>query len=318
MKILFIGLGSIGQRHLRNLMQIGFFEFYALRKRNHPLPEEFSCIDIKVINEINEIAEIKPNLCIIAAPPSFQQEVLPVVVNNGINFFIEKPIGVDITSLEKLTPIINQKNIISMVGFNLRFHPLFFKLKDIINSGILGNIVSIRAIVGQYLPDWHPLEDYTKGYSANKHLGGGAVLDLIHELDFVYGLMGPVKEVKAFTAQNSNLKIDVEDVAEIILRFKSGVLGSVHMDYVHRNGIREGLIIGDMGSVSYDLIKSEIIFTDKDGKIEKICYDFTRNDMYINELKKLLECIEKKQNPENNYESGIEVLKYASTALYNN
>lgn len=317
MKILFVGLGSIGQRHLRNLLQLGDFEYYALRKRNLPLPEEFNHVNINTLNDISEIALINPDLCVIAAPPTFQQELLPTIVNNGSNFFIEKPIGKNLALLKKLIPVINQKDIISMVGFNLRFHPVFVKLKEIIDAGTLGNIVSIRAAVGQYLPDWHPTEDYTKGYSANKHLGGGVVLDLIHEIDFVYGLLGPIEQVKAFTAKNSHLMMDVEDVAEIIVKFNSGILGSIHLDYVHRNGIRDGQIIGDLGSLTYSLLKSEITITNKEGKEEKYSFDFIRNDMYLNEFKTLFNCIKEKKQPINNFESGVKVLSYALTAIDN-
>jgi predicted dehydrogenase len=315
MKILFIGLGSIGQRHLRNLLTLGNFEYYAYRRRNLVLPEEFQDVKITVINDLSELERIKPQLCILAAPPIVQQEVLPILVENSIDFFVEKPIGIDLMVLQNLLPIVKEKEIISMVGFNLRYHPIHKRLSQIIDQGLLGNISSIRSVVGQYLPDWHPQEDYRYGYSANKNLGGGAILDLIHEIDFVYSLFGTVNELKSFSSRTSHLEIDVEDVAEIIMKFATGILGSVHVDYVNRRGQRDGMILGDEASVKYDLLKSELTITYKNG-IEKIeRFDFVRNDMYRNELCDLLNAIGSRVELKNNFAEGLEVLSYATTAL---
>ena len=318
MKILFIGLGSIGQRHLRNLLTLGDFDYYAYRRRSLELPEEFKDVKITLLNELSNIINVKPNLCIIAAPPVVQQEVLPTIINNGIDFFIEKPIGNDINLLQELLPIVKEKKIISMVGYNLRYHPVHKRLVEIITQGTLGNISSIRSVVGQYLPDWHPHEDYRKGYSANKKLGGGAILDLIHEFDFVYSLFGNVNNIKAFTGKNSHLEIDVEDVAEVIMKFESGILGSVHVDYVNRRGQRDGMILGDEATVKYDLLKSEIIITKKEGTEIIESFDFVRNDMYRNEFIDLIDAIKTRTELKNNFEAGLQVLSYAISALNNN
>jgi predicted dehydrogenase len=315
MKILFIGLGSIGQRHLRNLLTLGTFEYYAYRRRNIELPEEFKDIKITLINDLSELEKIKPQLCIISAPPIVQQEVLPIIIKNGIDFFVEKPIGIDLKGLQDLLPIVKEKEIISMVGYNLRYHPIHKRLMQLIGQGVLGNICSIRSVVGQYLPDWHPHEDYRFGYSANKKLGGGAILDLIHEIDFVYSLFGKVNELKSFSAKTSHLEIDVEDVAEIIMKFASGVLGSVHVDYVNRRGQRDGMIVGDEASVKYDLLKSELTIIHKDSLEEVEKFDFARNDMYRNELSDLLNAVVSRVELINNFAEGLEVLGYATRAL---
>ena len=235
---------------------------------------------------------------------------MPTIINNGIDFFIEKPIGNDINLLQELLPIVKEKKIISMVGYNLRYHPVHKRLVEIITQGTLGNISSIRSVVGQYLPDWHPHEDYRKGYSANKKLGGGAILDLIHEFDFVYSLFGNVNNIKAFTGKNSHLEIDVEDVAEVIMKFESGILGSVHVDYVNRRGQRDGMILGDEATVKYDLLKSEIIITKKEGTEIIESFDFVRNDMYRNEFIDLIDAIKTRTELKNNFEAGLQVLSY--------
>jgi predicted dehydrogenase len=315
MKILFIGLGSIGQRHLRNLLTLGEFEYFAYRKRNYKLPQEFENVNISIINSLTDIPNLNLDFCIIAAPPIVQQEVLPIIISNGLDFFIEKPIGPDLGVLKKLIPVIIKKQIISMVGYNLRYHPIHNRLIEILKDGTLGNISAIRSVVGQYLPDWHPNEDYRNGYSANRKLGGGVILDLIHEIDFVYSLFGKVIDLKSFYAKTSHLEIDVEDIAEIIMKFDSGIIGSVHLDYINRNGQRNGTILGDEASLNYDLLKSEIIILHKNGIREVEVFEFVRNNMYLNELTDFLYAVHSRNELSNNFAAGLEVLSYAERAL---
>lgn len=314
MKVLFLGLGSIGQRHLRNLLQLGTFEIYAYRMRNYPLPEEFEGIHISNVPELGHLSLIKPDLCIIASPPSVQEHVLPYVIDAGCNFFIEKPIATKLDGLYGLLEKVEKQKLTTMVGYNLRYHPVHQKLSKLLADKAIGNITSVRASVGQYLPDWHPNEDYRLSYSANKDLGGGVILDLIHEIDFVCSLFGKVKDVKAMYAKNSGLQMNTEDTAEILIRFANGILGQVHLDYVQRKASRNGLIIGDEGTIHYDLLSNEVIVINQDGEKEKSYFEFQRNDMYMNEFKDLLQAITDKTELPNNFKAGLEILGTALKA----
>lgn len=318
-KVLFIGLGSIGQRHLRNLMALNLsLEYYAIRKRNLPLPEEFSKVKINYVKGWSEIPQLNIDICIIAAPPSFQQEVLPKVVDLGIDFFVEKPIGTDLSVLKSLSPKIVEKKLITMVGFNLRHHPIVLKVKNIINSGVLGRLTSFRAEVGQYLPDWHPKEDYRLGYSANRNLGGGVVLDLIHEIDLADYFFGPLTQVKAILGTNSGLQIDVEDSAEIICSSESGIIGSIHLDYVNRFGIRSGHITGTTGFLKYNLLDATYELKIVGGDITSGKVTFDRNDMYINQIEEFIAACKNRVEVDNNFKSRLQVLAYAMQALEGN
>lgn len=314
MKVLFIGLGSIGQRHLRNLLQLGTFEIYAYRVRSNPLPDEFEYINVNQVYDLGQLSMVKPDLCIIASPPTVQERVLPFVINAGCNFFIEKPIATMLDGLNNLLEKVEKQKLTTMVGYNLRYHPVYKKLTELLAGKIIGNIVSVRASVGQYLPDWHPSEDYRLGYSANQSLGGGVILDLIHEIDFVYSLFGEVVEVKAMISTKSSLEIDTENTSEILIKFRNGILGQIHLDYVQRKPMRNGIIIGDRGTVLYDLLENEVIVTNQDGVKEKYRYDFQRNDMYIKELKDFIQAIRTKTELPNNFKAGINVLKIALQA----
>lgn len=314
MKILFVGLGSIGQRHLSNLISLGYDKFYALRNRGNALPLEISSSGLIVLKDWEEVALVRPDFCILAAPPVVQQEYLPLIVAMGMDVFVEKPIGTNLNVLFEVLETVKEKKLVSMVGYNLRYHPLVARLKEILCNGYIGNQTSFRLEVGQYLPDWHPYEDYRAGYSAQNSLGGGVTLDLIHEIDLAYYLFGTITDVKSFTAKRSHLEIDVEDTSEIIVKLQNGVIGSIHLDYVNRIGMRKGTIIGDCGVLDYDLLKSE--YNLSIGKHEKVSgkIDFQRNDMYKNELIEFLQCVENRTEPKNNLESGLAVLEYALKA----
>ena len=309
MNIIFFGLGSIGKRHFRNLLLIPKqFNFFAYRVRKNPLPDDLQ--NIIIVDDLQDIKSLKIDLAIISSPPSVQENIINFVVKYSINFYVEKPIGVNYSNLHPLLKEVKQKKLISMVGFNLRAHPVHNEIKKIINQDLLGNIVSVRSMVGQYLPDWHPDEDYSRGYSANKTLGGGVLLDLTHELDFVYSLFGDFSAYKAFFGKLSSLNTDTEDIAEIIIEFKNNIFGSVRLDYIQTFPQREGQIIGENATLFYDLINSKIEIFNKNGlSFSKEFGDFDRNEMYLTQMKLMIESVENKTFVKNDFESGLKILK---------
>src|SRR5205085_9733157 len=116
----------------------------------------------------------------------------------------------------------------------------------------IGQVLSVRAEVGQYLPDWHPEDDYGASYAAQSRLGGGAVLTLSHELDYVRWIVGEVTDVRSITMHASSLGMDVEDVAEVLTRHSSGALASIHMDFLDRSYNRRSRWIGEEGTISWE------------------------------------------------------------------
>jgi predicted dehydrogenase len=190
-----------------------------------------------------------------------------------------------------------------MLGFNLRFHPCLQKIKDILDEGKIGRTISAKAEVGQYLPDWHPSEDYRKSYSAQKALGGGIILDAIHEIDYVRWFLGDVSEVFCYADKLSHLEIDTEDIAEILLRFKSKAIGNIHMDYVQRVYNRKCEIVGDEGTVTWNFSDNIVrLYTAKSKQWqlfpisnEQTGFDF--NQTYLQEMKCFIQCLTEKLSP---------------------
>ena len=316
MKILFVGLGSIGQRHLRNLQRFGTFDYVALRSTGRPLPDEFAQTRVTVVSTLEDAVAAQPDVAFLCAPAVVQQKVLePLVRETRCHFLIEKPIAPLMDGLKGCVRLLEEQHRKSVVRYSLRFHPVSAVVRDTLRQGTLGKVCSVRASVGQFLPDWHPNEDYRLGYSANQRLGGGVVLDLIHEIDLLYSWFGKPDLVKAVAGTVSTLEIDTEDTAAIVCRFQGGAIGCIQLDYVQRVPSRNGTIVGDAGTLSYDLLKNECRI-DKPGcePAHHTFPDFVRNEMYVAEVAHLLEAIGADRECSPSLREGVEVLDIALQA----
>jgi predicted dehydrogenase len=182
-----------------------------------------------------------------------------------------------------------------MVGYNLRFHPGLQRLKTLAAAGTIGNVVSARAEAGEYLPDWHAWEDYRGGYSARADQGGGPVLTFSHELDALCWLVGRPLRIVAMAAHASQLEISTEDVAETVLEFENGSLGSVHVDYVRRPPRRGIELVGEDGVLRWDYERNRVeVYTAEAAqwRMEEGDKSFERNQMYVDEMKHFVDCIQ--------------------------
>jgi len=233
-KFLIAGLGSIGRRHLRNLVALGQEDILLYRTHRSTLPED-ELAAYPVETDLAAALAHHPDAVIVANPTALHMEVALPAARAGCHLLLEKPIADRVDAQVELlrqTAVENQVRI--LVGFQFRFHPVLGKIKALLDSGNLGRVLSFRVHWGEYLPDWHPWEDYRQGYAARKELGGGVVNTLCHPLDYVRWLMGEVSSLSAHTGQVSGLELDVEDVAEIVLSLSNGAIGSIHLDYFQR------------------------------------------------------------------------------------
>ena len=233
MKILIAGFGSIGRRHFRNLAALGEDDIFFLRSGRSTLPDEE--IDrFPVETDLNPALELQPEAVIVANPTALHMDVAIPAAKAGCHLFLEKPISHSLDGLDDLENAVKQGGGQVLMGFQFRFHPGLQVIKDLLSNEDVGEPLSVRVHWGEYLPDWHPWEDFRKSYSARKDLGGGVVLTLCHPLDYLRWLLGEVQALWAFLGTKSALNLDVDDVAEIGLRFDNGVIGSIHLDYHQR------------------------------------------------------------------------------------
>ncbi len=308
-KILVVGAGSIGQRHIKNLKALGVDNLAVV----DPVIKNGKAQPFTVFAGLKEALKENWSAVFICSPSSTHLKIALEVAKRQIPMFIEKPISHTLAGLARLQNLAKSIKPI-MIGYNIDFHPQFKKIQAILKEKTLGKIWGVRAEFGYYLPDWRVNSDYSKSYSAKKELGGGILLDDIHEINSVYNLFGPVKKTFGLLEKQSDLKINTEDYVEIILWFENGMIGQIHMDYLQRDYSRHLKIIGEKGILIWDLKKAKIdLYSSVSRKwktIDKI-NDFDWNTTYLEEAREFLKCLKTKKNPQSDLNRGIETLKIA-------
>ncbi len=316
MRFLITGFGSIGRRHFRNLLALGEHDIILYRSQKSTLDTD----ELKgfiVETNYEKALSHKPDAVIISNPTALHLDVAIPAAIQGCHLFFEKPISDSEDRIPELKKALQIGKGKAVTGFQYRFHPGLQQVKDWIEGGVIGNVVSARAHWGEYLPGWHPWEDYRQSYSARKDLGGGVILTLCHPIDYFRWMFGEIQAVFGTYRTIPELKIDTEGVADIQLDF-DGVLGYVHLNYIQRPGKHVIEIIGDSGTITWD---------NKDG-IAK-CYsalndemlefippsDFERNTLFLAEMKNFIDTINEKAEPMCTLDDGLQIQKIIS-AIY--
>jgi predicted dehydrogenase len=314
MKFLIAGLGSIGQRHLRNLHALGQTDVLAYRQRNWPLPSD---LPVSSVGELSAALAAGPDAVIVATPTSQHLPIALAAARAGCALLIEKPLAHELEGIAELEALVAAKRLPVLVGYHLRFHPELRLVKRLLDEGRIGRPIAARIQCGEYLPGWHPAEDYRAGYSARRDLGGGAILTLSHELDYAGWLFGDVRRVAAFAGRRSALQIDVEDTAQITLEFRSGLTAQIHLDYVQRPPARTCHIVGEAGQILWDYFGSGVTLYEVGREAwETFPVDagLERNDLYLSELAHFLECLAGRAQPVVPLASGRRTLEVALAA----
>tara|TARA_B110000438_G_scaffold291389_1_gene328273 strand:- start:4024 stop:5007 length:984 start_codon:yes stop_codon:yes gene_type:complete len=312
LKVLVVGFGSIGHRHVNNLSQYPNMEIIICTKKKSVSVEiEKKC---KIVKSLKDGIKEKPDIAFITNVTSEHVSTAIKLAEHGINLFIEKPLSHSIEQIDILAEIIKKKKIKVMIGSNFRFHECIKKIKELLNENTIGEIISIRVECGSYLPDWHPNEDYRNGYAAKNELGGGIVLTCIHEIDYLQWFLGQVDEVVSFSGKYSDLELNVDDLATALLKFKKNAIAEIHLDFFQRKEFRSCKIIGKKGMIYWDsdnnLVKLFDINQNKWIEILKVP-NYERNQMFIEELDYYLDCINQNKEPMSDINEANNVLKIA-------
>ena len=279
-KILVIGFGSIGKRHVANLLEIGKYRISIVsRKTLSPADSKefhvFSSIDEAYVNDVFDAV-------IICTPTAQHMQDLQAVWESGArNIYLEKPISNNYTGIEAFCEKINTEKCNICVGYDLHFDPGFMKVKELVEQNEIGNVLSANATVGQYLPDWRPHENYKEGMSASVEKGGGVLLDLIHEIDYIYCLLGKPALITAQNINSGSLGIETEELAEILVKFQNGALATIHLDYLQPALVRNCRLTGTGGSIFWNPVTAEVKWMRHDKKEFNFNYAaYTRNDRF--------------------------------------
>ena len=307
-----MGYGSIGKRHTDNLLNIGKLEIIVYSKNK----ESFKLVKkgVKICTSFEDALKEKPDISIICNETSFHVDTAIKLAKINSHLFIEKPLSHSLVNLTKLLKIVKRKKLITMVGCNMRFHDGIKSIKKLLDKNELGQIFSVTAENGSYMPDWHPGEDYRISYASNKKMGGGVVLTQIHEIDYLFWFFGKVSNVLSISDKLSDLQLDVEDFSSSILKFKNNIVAEIHLDYYQKPSVRKCKIIGRKGKIIWNYENNHLqIFKNSTKKLSTKLIDkkFDRNKMYVEELKYFLNCVNNKKTCMNSIIEAYEVQKIA-------
>lgn len=312
-----IGCGSIGKRHVDNLKKLDAGEILAFDPRDDRRLEVQSRFGVETTATLEAAWKREPTVAVIAAPTSAHVALAREAAERGCHLLIEKPLADRLDGLDGLLDVVTRRRLVTLVGCNLRFHPGLMTVKRLLDEKAAGRVVSARVEVGHYLPDWHPWEDYRESYSALTCLGGGVILDAIHELDYIRWMLGDVRAVACFAGKQSALDIETEDTAAILLRFAGGAIGEVHLDYVQREYSRTCHIIGDEGTIRWDYGAGEVRLYSGATRQHEVFRNppgWEPNTMYVDELQHFLRCLAGEEAAALDVFEGARVLEVALAA----
>lgn len=300
MKFLIAGLGSIGRRHFRNLIALGEKDIVLLRTRKATLPDD-ELAGYPVETDLQEALKThQPDAVIVSNPTAFHLDVAIPAAETGCAILLEKPISHSTERLDQLESAVKKSGAKVLVAFQFRFHPSLIRAKQWIEAGEIGRIISAHVHFGEYLPAWHPWEDYRNGYAARADLGGGVVLTQCHSLDYLPWLVGDPASVWGFTGKLSDLDVDVEDTAKIGLRFADGALGSLHLDYNRQPPVHTLDIAGTQGTIKWDLAEGATRIyraEKKDWEVYPLPAEWERNVMFLEQMKHFLAVVRGEAEP---------------------
>jgi predicted dehydrogenase len=328
MKIFIAGLGSIGRRHFRNLLALGETDLVLLRTYRATLPDD-ELAGYPVETDLRTaLQKHKPQAVIVANPTALHLEVALPAAEAGCHILLEKPVSHSLDGLDRLRQAAQKSGSRILVGFQFRYHPTLNQARELIRDGSLGQVLTVHAHWGEYLPNWHPWEDYRQSYAARADLGGGVIVTLTHPLDYLRYLLGEIDSLWSLNGHISPLELEVEDVAEIGLKFANGAIGGVHLNYFQRPPVHRLEIVGTNGTLRWDNADGTLIhlrMPDPFGEIRAqpapavetrypVPDGFERNQLFMAQMRHFLEVARGEAEPVCTLDDGVRALELALAA----
>jgi predicted dehydrogenase len=313
MTVLVVGCGSIGLRHARNLRAQGveLLVVDADHRRAEICAKE---VDAKVCGSLPEALALQPAAAFICTPSRLHLSAAMQAIQAGCDVFVEKPITDEMAGVADLAAAADAAGRIVMVGYNLRFHPVLEQARRWFMEGRIGHVVSARLHVAEYLPGRHPGEDYRQTYAAQKRLGGGVILDAIHEIDYCIWFFGMPQTVSCVCGKFSAMEMDVEDTAEILLSYDRMVV-SINLNYLQRPRRRWCELVGTEGTIACDLVAgSARLYQPSATEPELFAPAFRFDELYVREAEHFLTCVQERRDPVVDVEIGAQSLLIAECA----
>ena len=299
MHFLVLGAGSIGMRHSRNAVALG----HRITVWDQDPTRRDSAVrelGVRSAPDLDGGLASRPDAVLVCTPPASHVALARRALEADAHVFIEKPLADSSEEVPEVLEAAKRAGRLVAVGFNLRFLPSLRRVKRLLEHGRVGKIFAARAQFGFYLPDWRPGRDYRENYAVSAALGGGVLLDAIHELDYLGWLLGEPLELFCATGHVSALAGDTEDIAEVTIRFGSGAMAQVHLDYLRRAYRRDLEILGEHGVILWDYAARSVRVlgpAPDQLEIESLEEAEPNEAMYVEELRHFVRCVEGHEEP---------------------
>jgi predicted dehydrogenase len=311
-----LGAGSIGLRHLKNLLSLGFQQLVCFEPDSARRELVAQTLPVTCLAQLDAVWEFEPSVVFITAPTALHLPLALAAVKHGAHIFIEKPLSHSMNGLELLDSEAKLKGLVSMVGCNMRFHPGPATVRRLLEEKALGTLLCARLQASSFLPRWRPAQDYRKSYSASPD-SGGAILDCIHEIDLADWYFGPGIVLASAILPASCLGLSTDGTAEILIRHESGVLASLHLNFMQRDCRRGCQIAGTHGTIYWDFTMQRVEVFGEDGTLQRSLSEpegWEINQMYMDEVAYFLECVDRRQQTANSIADARRVLALALDA----
>ena len=317
MRFLICGLGSIGRRHLNNLTALGQEDVVLFRTGNSTLPDA-PLAGLPIENDLGTALDRwRPECVVVSNPTALHLPTALAAAKAGCHLLIEKPVSHTLEGIGDLQAAVRASGSRVLVGYHFRFNPGLQWVERLLGQGTIGRVLRATAHWGEYLPDWHPWEDYRKSYSARPELGGGVLLTLSHPFDYLRWLLGEFGEVSAEAKTSEALGLDVEDWAEVELRSSSDASVNVHLDYLQKPPSHWLEIEGSEGKLRWESDSSEVRWAtsgEANDQTHAAPAGFERNDMFLAEMRHFIDVAGGRADPVCGLEDGVKALQIALTA----
>ncbi len=318
-RILIVGHGSIGKRHLRLARTL--MPHADIRVLRHLADSTVPDAANGCFSSMDEAIAFAPDIAVIANPAPFHVATAQALAEVGVHLLIEKPLSVSLDGVSHLLETCQKQSLVLLIGYNLRYLPSLLRFREFLAEGTIGKVLSVRCEIGQYLPSWRPESDYRQSVSARHELGGGVLLELSHELDYLRWIFGEVTWVKATLSRQSDLELDVEDTVHLTLGFAPAddghqLIGVVNMDFIRHDTTRLCTAIGETGSLRWNGLTGVVDHFAAGAKewCKMFEHPHQRDDSYLAEWQHFIACINNNIKPFITGENGVAVLKIIDTA----
>jgi predicted dehydrogenase len=281
-RVAVFGQGSIGRRHTGILRDLGCAVSTYDPVAEGGAPSEAANLD-------------GADAAVVASPSSEHERQALAAIAAGVPVLVEKPLALDAAGAARIARAAGEAGVAVDVAMNLRHHPGVLGVRAAL--GDIGGVVRASAWCGSWLPGWRPGSDYREAYSARRALGGGVLLDAIHEIDYVLWLLGPARRSAGMTAHASSLDIDVEDVAQVHIEHESGALSSVVLDYLDRDYHRGCRIVGEDATVDWDWTRGSVRIHGPDGLRDERAAPADVAPTYVAQMERFLAVARGEQAP---------------------